>query len=709
MSNIESNLEMPNINDILEEKVQINSIFHFSFFQNFLEEFIKRQNIMYNKLNSLELKFNSQSLDIGGDTESSNKMETIKEFKEGINQNETEKNNTDDVNENGDIAQKVKKLNKKVKILEISIREMAQKSIIINKDYTENNENVENVENNEITSDFNNNADSDEKINQLHTNLKNLEKKLKEKERVIKNQENKMNQLIKKIELIELNTTENKKTIKEINTELFNLQRLKLEDLVNEFYKFKNQNDKENKDLKNLIDEKITEFKNNLLGNNNQDSNNQEDKKTPSTLSEIQMREMGNELKNYVSKNISETNKTLKNMIEDLNIEKINQDIKDIQNELKEKLTQKNLTALNIRLEDIESKIIDFNSQMIEFKHSFDHLNEHSGKVDKNIEFLSMNLNRIAQNEPPLRKDNSNENIKKNNQVNQDFIKKEVYEEDMTKILKKLEKIFVFQQDSLTKLDNYEKKLKFFATDKDIKNIEHYTLNMVQEFKVNAVKKFMDKKEGNKSMKLLGLQIKNINEFLNINNASKSNISSDRILVNNIQNNNFCPSCESKISNQGIGYNREYISSRSQDKNESQNYRMGQGFSHLLKLINCDLMRSAEKINNDINIKIDDNAKSNNEIINGSALENKSLPRLNSQKSFCLLNAEVKSSELDSSNINNISGLYYESNLKNLKQNTIDKLMTKKPDIKNKIFRNIQKNLSWREGKNQSVVTKLKK
>ncbi len=706
MSNIESNLEMPNINDILEEKVQINSIFHFSFFQNFLEEFIKRQNIMYNKLNSLELKFNSQSLDIGGDTESSNKMESIKEFKEGINQNETEKNNTDDVNENGDIAQKVKKLNKKVKILEISIREMAQKSIIINNDYTENNENIEN---NEITSDFNNNADSDEKINQLHTNLKNLEKKLKEKERVIKNQENKMNQLIKKIELIELNTTENKKTIKEINTELFNLQRLKLEDLVNEFYKFKNQNDKENKDLKNLIDEKITEFKNNLLGNNNQDSNNQEDKKTPSTLSEIQMREMGNELKNYVSKNISETNKTLKNMIEDLNIEKINQDIKDIQNELKEKLTQKNLTALNIRLEDIESKIIDFNSQMIEFKHSFDHLNEHSGKVDKNIEFLSMNLNRIAQNEPPLRKDNSNENIKKNNQVNQDFIKKEVYEEDMTKILKKIEKIFVFQQDSLTKLDNYEKKLKFFATDKDIKNIEHYTLNMVQEFKVNAVKKFMDKKEGNKSMKLLGLQIKNINEFLNINNASKSNISSDRILVNNIQNNNFCPSCESKISNQGIGYNREYISSRSQDKNESQNYRMGQGFSHLLKLINCDLMRSAEKINNDLNIKIDDNAKSNNEIINGSALENKSLPRLNSQKSFCLLNAEVKSSELDSSNINNISGHYYESNLKNLKQNTIDKLMTKKPDIKNKIFRNIQKNLSWREGKNQSVVTKLKK
>ena len=73
-----------------------------------------------------------------------------------------------------------------------------------------------------------------------------------------------------------------------------------------------------------------------------------------------------------------------------------------------------------------------------------------------------------------------------------------------------MEKIFVFQQENLTKIESVQKKLKFFATDKDIKNIEHYTLNMIQEFKINAIKKFLDKKEGFKSLKLLGLQIKNI-------------------------------------------------------------------------------------------------------------------------------------------------------------------------------------------------------
>ena len=119
-------------------------------------------------------------------------------------------------------------------------------------------------------------------------------------------------------------------------------------------------------------------------------------------------------------------------------------------------------------------------------------------------------------------------------------------------------------------------------------------------------------------------------------------------------------------------------------------------------------MRSAEKVN-DLNIKIEDNAKNTHEIFKGSSLENKSLPRLNSQKSFSLLNAEAKNSELDSSNNNNISGNYYDSTLKNLKNNTIDRVVTKKSDIKNKMFRNIEKNLSWKENKNQNLISKIKK
>ena len=712
MQNIEFDLDTPNINDILEEKVQINSIFNFSLFQNVLEEFIKRQNIMNRKLNSLEFKFNSWSLinDEGGNTEISNKVESNKN---DINQNEPEKKIKDEINENEDINEKIKKINKKVKKLELLTREMEQKLIILNID---NNENIEN-DNINYTNEKNVKDDkderaldlniSDDKIKQIYSNIKTLESKLKEKERIINNQANKMNQLIKKIELIELNEVENKQAIKNINTDIFNLQRLKLEDLVNEFYKFKNQNNKETKDLKNLINKKIEEDKNNLPEKNNQESNNQDEKiNIPLNINDNQIEEMSTELKTFVSKNLSEMNKSFKKIIEELNIEKINKDILDIKNELNEKLTQKNLTALNIRIEDMDSKIIDFNSQMIEFRQSFDYLNKHSGKVDKNIEFLSMNLNRLTQDEP--KKDEKNNKLIKNinNESDKIFVKKDKYEEEMAKMLKKIEKVLLFQQDNNKKIEDLEQKMKIFASDKDIKNIEHYTLNMIQEFKINAIKKFMDKKEGNKSLRLLGLQIKNINEYLNINN---NNVSLDKIFSNNIQYSNFCPSCETKISNQIINHSKENSQNRSRDKQENQNYRMGQGFSHMLKLINFDIMRSAEKIN-DLNIKIEDNAKNTHEILRGSSLENKSLPRLNSQKSFSLLNAEAKNSELDSSNNNNnLSGNYYDSSLKNLKNNTIDKIVTKKSDIKNKIFRSIEKNLSFKENKNQSLISKLKK
>ena len=96
--NIEFNFDLPNISDILDEKVQINTIFHFGLVQNVLEEFIKRQNSMYQKINSLEVKFDSWSLthDIDVDTDNINKIE-IK--RDSINREETE-NEKDENNEN---------------------------------------------------------------------------------------------------------------------------------------------------------------------------------------------------------------------------------------------------------------------------------------------------------------------------------------------------------------------------------------------------------------------------------------------------------------------------------------------------------------------------------------------------------------------------------------------------------------------------------
>ena len=681
MQNEEFNYDLPNISDILEEKVEFSKIFHFSLFQNIFEEFIKRQNIMSQKINSLEVKFDSWSLThgIGGDTETSNKVEAKPEINEGdINKEESEKNLDIDNNlNNGIIEEKLKELNKKIKKLELLNKEMAQRLVV------NNNQNENFVET------------SEEKIKQMNTNFKNLENIVNQKDRVINNQTNKVNQIMKKIELFETNMEENKKSIKNITSDVFNLQRLKLEDLINEFYKFKNQNEKVAKDLKNLIEEKFTAFKNELLGKNADNPEGQtEEKNITAPINEFQLREMANELKNYFSKNISETNKSLKKSIEDLNIHKINQDISNLQKEIKEKITQKNLVPINIQMEDLENKQIDLKSKSSEIVQNFEYWKERISKIDKIIEYLSSQINSLNQNES--HKDKKDKDLLSDEGIKL-FVKKDSYEEDMTKILKKMEKILIFQQENLTKIDSIEKKLKFFATDKDIKNIEHYALNMIQEFKIIAIKKFMEKKEAFKSLKLLGLQIKNINEFLNLNN---NNISTDRIMI--------CPSCENKISN------NQNISKSTKEKNDSKNYRMGQGFSHMLQLINSDLMKSAEKINDDITIRADENNFNNfndKEFHNRSCVDNKQLPRLNSQKSFSLLNGEAKNNELDSSN-NNISSHYNfneNNNFRTLKNNSIDRVVNMKSDIKSKMFKKIEKSSPWKDYNNQAIFTKLKK
>ncbi len=665
----------------MEEKVEFSKIFHFSLFQNIFEEFIKRQNIMSQKINSLEVKFDSWSLThgIGGDTETSNKVEAKPEINEGdINKEESEKNLDIDNNlNNGIIEEKLKELNKKIKKLELLNKEMAQRLVV------NNNQNENFVET------------SEEKIKQMNTNFKNLENIVNQKDRVINNQTNKVNQIMKKIELFETNMEENKKSIKNITSDVFNLQRLKLEDLINEFYKFKNQNEKVAKDLKNLIEEKFTAFKNELLGKNADNPEGQtEEKNITAPINEFQLREMANELKNYFSKNISETNKSLKKSIKDLNIHKINQDISNLQKEIKEKITQKNLVPINIQMEDLENKQIDLKSKNSEIVQNFEYWKERISKIDKIIEYLSSQINSLNQNES--HKDKKDKDLLSDEGIKL-FVKKDSYEEDMTKILKKMEKILIFQQENLTKIDSIEKKLKSFATDKDIKNIEHYALNMIQEFKIIAIKKFMEKKEAFKSLKLLGLQIKNINEFLNLNN---NNISTDRIMI--------CPSCENKISN------NQNISKSTKEKNDSKNYRMGQGFSHMLQLINSDLMKSAEKINDDITLRADENNFNNfndKDFHNRSCVDNKQLPRLNSQKSFSLLNGEAKNNELDSSN-NNISSHYNfneNNNFRTLKNNSIDRVVNMKSDIKSKMFKKIEKSSPWKDYNNQTIFTKLKK
>ena len=351
MKKTEFDYDLPNMNDIFEEKIDFSKIFHFDLVQRVLEGFIKKQNAMNKKIKDLEIKFDSWQLthDIGGDTENSNKTENNEENKkdkrEKTKENESDidnedinkesENNLEDDNNNKEIInkklnEKIREINKKIKKLESINKEMSQRLII------NNNQNTNFVET------------STEKINQMNINFKNLDTTLKGKDRFINN---KMEDLTKKIESLEKSIEDNYKTTRNLNSNIIYLQKLKNEDILKEFSNYKNINDKEIKDLKNLIEERITQFKNNLFENNLNNSEGQpEQKDLFSPINELQLNDSINELKNYFMKNISEINKSYKKAIEDINISKINQDITNIQTELKEKINKNLLTLKKILL-----------------------------------------------------------------------------------------------------------------------------------------------------------------------------------------------------------------------------------------------------------------------------------------------------------------------------------------------------------------------
>ena len=93
---------------------------------------------------------------------------------------------------------------------------------------------------------------------------------------------------------------------------------------------------------------------------------------------------------------------------------------------------------------------------------------------------------------------------------------------------------------------------------------------------------------------------------------------------------------------------------------------------------------------------------------NKSSIDNKSLPRLNSQKNFSLLNAEAKNNDLDTSNNNSSRQNNLEKSIKSIKNNSFERIINFKEDIKSKVFRRIDKE-NDKGNKNRIVYTKLKK
>ena len=686
-----------NIDAIFERKIEIGAVIQFNLLQKIIEEFIKRQKSLDDKVNNIEIKLNSlperplsskvtddniikyfNEPNINLDTELKKENETNKERNINPNlENEdkkeiTEKNdkinfNKDDkinFNKDDDIDNKKEMNYRQIRILSGRVDKFEKIINALSKKVLNLNDNMKKDENK-----FDNDAlkKQEEKIEKLENDIHHINQTLNEfnllgyfqkgenKENEKAENASKNNEFIKlfskKVELIEHRAKQCDEDIFKIKKELTGINNavsseknnynefsietnknfIEIKDIIKkEINTLKNlaeeNNQKTKKDLKDNFDEEIKNLKsmieeinknvdNNLNNSSNDNSNNLLNSKFNEKL-----KNMNNDLKNLINKSASDTEKYLKSIINNLGIENLKKDMSELYQNLSDKLVKTDLDYIDLKLKEFETKLISENVKMESLEKDVNTCNDTCAKSIKMIEYLNSQVGQEAPDES--KQDDKNDILKNLLNINEkeikSFVNKTEFNQEIKKIYKKIEQILAVESENYKFMQYIEKQLKYFVTQNDLKTMEQCISNMLEDIKTLFNKKFMEKTEILKNFKFLEIQIKSIYD----NNPGMVKEGENWLLAKKPLNNYLCASCEAFLGDLKNNKNN-YLAWNKIPPHENKKYRMGDGFSRMLELVNTDLMKNAEKINNNLVLKIDDK-KINYEL-------KPPLPRLGSQ------------------------------------------------------------------------------
>ena len=727
-----------NVNDIFEKKIEIGPLLEFKLLQKIIEEFIERQNKTNNKINELEQKIitienmpnisniNYQSNDMlllnnilneafeGNDlivekNEDNKKGKGNREIKEEDNKNQ-DNVEKEDVNKKN-LSNLKKNKNKKILLL---FQQMIGKINNLENKYKEIVNQI-NIIKNDSKKEFKSLKDKSEeslpKISGLENQKKEINNKIEEedsdyiniisdedgdldinKNKIkvwIKNSEEK---LTKKIEIsnnrnknLEISLNETKNEIKDFKNKL-NSYELKTQNIIEkddiheetknmlENLVSKEELDKTKSNIKKLIDEIGKNISKNWLLNLNEEKFNE--------LLISKLNQSNKDLKDNILKIIENNDKYVNNQIEKLGIDAIKNEISLMKKELDNKLNIENIGSINLKLEEMENyeetlrKLID------------DHANEIRLFKDKFANFFTILDDLRGQVFSLFEKQKSIIKKEKESVTKIDLeplISKQEYNEDREKINKKIDKALAQETINYQVIQELQTKLKGFVVETDLKNLEKNLTNILNENKYNISKKYVEKTDLQKNLRLLELKIKTLEET-----GSKEN--ENCFLAKKPINGFLCASCETYI---GDLKNNEDVSTwnKLDNKKNNKNYRFGHGFSTMIKMLNSNLLKKLENKSNDTNdLMLMNNSQelrpkylslrkikknlpkiflSNNMNIKGAKSMNISFNMNKSQNNE--VNERLHNNSINSINLNNNSQSQLEENDLKIKSKSIDK------------------------------------
>ena len=706
------------INDIFDKKIELSPLLEFTLLQKIIEELLNRQKETNDKIKQLENKINiNQNIMLPITTESitsfpNDEENIVKEEKE-IKENEDNDNNKDKEIDKGKTLLQINKNESKranafaqqilnrVILLENKFNELFESFDSFkkenkketqtiknkNKEYSKKISEIENMindmqnkneeENNVMAVIDDNDAPGNVDTDKVKVWIKNLEQKITKKiefsDKRGKNNESSLNDLKD-----EINDIKNKLD----NFELMIPSNTKKED---EDKKVDAEDDKKTQSDNFVTKEEFDKFKNEL--NHKFEENDKNILENPikninenNKFDESIIHKLGNmyhSLKESVTKSIDNTEKYVKNQIKKLEVDVIKKDIESIRKDLNTKLNQDNLNNINLKFEDLENVGDTLRTLVDDSKKDIRVINDKYSKLFKYLETIRGQVLSLLEQEGP-------QNKRSKDDYNLDLsslLTREEFFENREKMNKKIDKILSQESDNYRMIQEIFKKLSNFVTETELHNLEQYFLNLLNETKIKIAKNYIEKSELQKNIKFLDIRIKQLEET-----TSKEN--ENWLLAKKPMNGFLCASCEAYI---GDLKNNEEVATWNKltNKKGKRNYRIGHGFSTMLKLINSDLLKRAEKenniscINNNKTFKLEENKKINHNLPRIKILQNQMNPINNEIHNGKINNSDT---EENNENLNNSSNnlktqIQFENNNQYIKGQLSERAINKRSSI----------------------------
>ncbi len=358
-----------------------------------------------------------------------------------------------------------------------------------------------------------------------------------------------------------------------------------LEGKLNENYK---KILKKNDDDRNGINRQIENLK--LRINNMGSTGDEEQKDSGNAIQNTGISDTEMKLLKDLSQRVNDLEKNLKAIVQSINIEEIRDDITRLQNELNSKANQKDFYDLNDKV-NIQAAILN------NVKDSNDRLTDEVNKNTNDLNFLLKKIEALNATVITMKANAGDGSIPgvqgtifdqtKYLEVASfnDFLK--TYQKDQNRIKGEL--------DDLRKLiRDLSEILKTKASEEDMRNFETLINSKLEELKLYCNRRFADKVDTSKSIKYLDAQIKHVVDVY-IKRMEKGD---NWLLAKKPIGGFTCASCEAYIGE--LKDKGEFMAWNKYPMREPSDkaYRIGNGFSRMLNMLNLDVKNSNLDIDN---------------------------------------------------------------------------------------------------------------